>query len=586
MKRRSLPILATLCLVLSVEVLAETWCSSAYPTDPPACRCSAIWCEDLDRICNGAPACPPAPPEPCTEDQGWSWSLIRQAFPRTSRINDTGDLCGVEFKGEDGGDWVSSPPLAARFPKGQLGQATVDLIDDIQFKWGSSYDRVIGTDQFPLVLRFDMCGGNEEGEVISGVHVQWDIGVMELFLDTGLPNGNRSPMDYILVGLEEDPVNKPGCVSCYKTCPEGWTNVHNPWPHVCQSYEPRSEAPACPPLQTNVRTAIAIGANALLDNNPCHCQAPETPAEDRVREVPTNRHLSFYDGLKWRIINPDHPGPGGETLAWWTDHPHPTNSDYFVLGEKTNEVTLTVKTGTVDITHRTRIRIDGQLQWVESRVTGISRKYVGPFNKLHAGASIGCRMDGSGHCVGNRSCIANAYDTCNNTGKPEWGARWLSFDNLSLHGGLPDGQGACCFGGGNCAVGTPVACEGAGGRYAGPDTTCEDCRGACCLPSGECRDTDFDACPGVFRGFGTDCATTVCPCPTPFADADADQDVDQADFARFQACFTGPGSESVTGLCRCFDRDNNGQGDGDVDMDDFSAFEACASGPGIPTVCQ
>lgn len=586
MNQRTLLSLALCVVAFPLHTIAETWCGSAYPTDPPACRCSAIWCEDLDRICNGAPACPPAPPEPCTEDQGWSWALIRQAFPRTSRINDTGSLCGVEFKGEDGDDWVSSPPLATRFPKGQLGQATVDLRDDIAAKWGAGHDTVIGTDTVPLVLRFDMCGGTDETAQppsTTNVHVQWDIGVMELFLDTGVPNANRSPMDYILVGIEEDPVSNPGCVSCYKTCPAGWTNLHNPWPHVCQSYEPRTAAPACPPPQTNVRTAIAIGANALLDNDPCHCQDPSTP--NPVQAVPTNRHLSFYDGLKWRIINPDHPGPGGETLTWWTDHPSPTSKDYFVLGQKTNEITLMIKATTVEIHHRTRIKIDGQWQWVHSRVTGVSRMYLGAFNKLHGGASIGCRMNSSGACVGNRSCLATGYDTCNNTGKPEWGARWLSFDNLSLTGGAPDATpGACCLKGDDCFEMLPLACEAAGGHFAGAFSTCGEstCNGACCLPTGECTETRFDVCDGAFAGLGTDCATTQCPCPALFADADADLDVDQTDFGKLQACFTGPGPAPTPGVCRCFDRDNGGLGDGDVDTDDLEAFQACASGPEIP----
>jgi hypothetical protein len=614
-----------LAIALPIEALAATWCSSTYPTDPPMCRCSALWCEDVDRACNGAPACPPAPPETCTDLNTYGPAQIRQILPRTSYINDDpANECGVEFKHEDGDDWVSSPPFATRFPKGQLGQATVDLTDDIQYKWGQSYNRIIATDMQPLVLRFDMCGGTDETDpppTYTNVHVQWDIGVLELFLDTGVPNVNRSPMDYILVGAEEDPVNNPGCVSCYKTCPEGWTDVHNPWPHVCQSYEPRTEAPACPPLQTYIRTAIAIGANSLLDNNPCHCQDPATI--NPVRAVPTNPYLSIYDGLKWRIINPDHPGPGGETLTWWTDHPNPINSNYFVLGQKTNEITLIVKATTLEIHHRTRIKIDDQWQWVQSRVTGITRKYLGPFNGLHAGASIGRRMMSDGTYVGNRSCLPFTYDTCNATGKPEWGARWLSFDNMSLDGGFPDAQGACCFGGGACGIGLPVDCEAAGGHFAGPDTTCADCAGACCLSTGDCQDTQFDACPGSFAGFGTncataacrgacclptaecldttpdacpgtfkgpgtDCATTACSCPSLFADTDADLDVDQADFALLQRCFSPSGAGFPETRCVCFDRPEVGfpEGDGDIDMDDVAAFEACASGPGIPSACQ
>ncbi len=572
MNRQVVLILAACIGLISAQAWADTWCNSSYPPDPPACHSAAIHCEDVDRICNGAPACPPPPPEPCP-GQDWSWMLIRQAFPRTSRINDTGSECGVEFKGEEDTKLFTSYPLGTRYPYGDLGQATIDLSGHIRYTFGSDeYTAVIGTDEHPLILRYDVSGG-----VASNFHAFWDIGVIELFLDTGEPNRNRSPMDYILVGEDDG----TGCINCNSSCPPGQASVPVAWPFICQSYETRTAAPFCPPLQTNVRTAIAVGMNALLDNNPCHC-------EDAANQKPTNYHLSFYDGLKWRILHPSHPGPSGENAQWSTT----AEGKYFVLGAKINTVTMIVKTNTVDITMYAKNTPmgGGTYEAVTSTVTGLKRQYLGHFNKLHAGASIGCRMDSNGACMGNRTCLKSEYDRCDGLGKLAWGAKWLVYDGIALSGGMGYGApGACCLPGGGCGVTEPGVCDGAGGQFVGPNTTCgsSTCQGACCKPTGECADnTYFDACPGTFQGFGTDCATTVCPCPTPFADADADQDVDQADFARFQACFTGPGSESVTGLCRCFDRDNNGQGDGDVDMDDFSAFEACASGPGIPTACQ
>ena len=559
-------------MAVPLEAMADTWCNSNYPPDPAACHCDAIWCEDADRFCNGAPACPPAPPEQCP-DQTWSWMLLRQAFPRTSAINDGANLCGVEFKGDEDTRLFDDPPLGVRNPRGDLGQATIDLTDDIHYTFGAQYDTVVGTDQSPLLLRFDFSGG-----VPTNLHVQYDIGYFELFLDTGQPNQNRAPMDYILVGNEEDPINNPGCISCYNMCEPGQDpSVHSPWPHVCQSYEARTEAPACPPAQTNVRTAIAVGANALLDNNPCHC---ETSGDQK----PRNYHLSFYDGLKWRILSgPSAPGPGGENAVWTTDHPE---GKYFILGAKINRVWMWVKPDTVDIqlyAKRTLLGGGGEAA-VTSRVEGLKREYLGEFNKLHAGAAIGCEMDSNGNCVGNRHCIHEGYDRCDGLGKTVYGRRWLEHDEMALSGGAAAAQeGACCLGGGACGVMLPDACATAEGVFAGGGTVCDGtvCEGACCAPTGDCTDTAFDACSDTFQGLGTNCATTVCPCATPFADSDADGDVDQDDFNEFQACYTGPGPATVVGLCRCFDQ-HAGPNDPDVDEDDYGAFEACASGPDVP----
>jgi len=578
MNRHVLLILAACVIAGPGKALAETWCNATYTPDPPSCHSAALYCQDVDRVCNGAPACPPPPPEPCADDAQWSWTAIRQAFPRTSSINDGGTLCGVEFKPEDGVDWYSSPPYGTRYPKGDLGQATVDLRDDIEYIFGSGYDTVIATDEYPLVLRFDMCGGNWEGVVIPGVHVQWDIGVFELFLDTGQVNQNRSPMDYILLGADDG----TGCINCNSMCTPPDRSWAAPWPFVCQTYETPAGGGVCPPAQTNIRTAISVGANALLDNNPCHCEL--TDPETKFNQKPTNYHLSFYDGLKWRIINPDHPGPPGENPVWWTDHPNPTNFDYFVLGEKTNNITMTVKTNTVDFYQRTRIKINDEWVWVQSSVTGISRQYLGAFNKLHGGASIGCEMDENGNCVGNRHCLHSGYDTCDGSPKAIWNARWLSFDNIALDGGLPEfAEGACCFAAGACSVMLPDECAAAGGSFGGPFTACDEsaCMGACCMETGTCTDTYHDECAGTFQGLGTNCATTLCDCPTPFADADADGDVDQKDFAAFQRCITGVGPTNVPAECRCFNH-HTGLDDPDIDLDDFEAFKACASGAGVP----
>ncbi|GMU20846.1 MAG: hypothetical protein AMXMBFR13_09420 [Phycisphaerae bacterium] len=557
-------ILVAWVVALPTGALADTWCNSNYPPDEPSCHSSAIYCNSVDRLCNGAPACPPPPPEECP-DSSWSWAVVRSQFPRTSRINDTGNACGVEFKGDEDTKLFDDPPLGLRHPAGDLGQATVDLTGDIQYTFGEQYDAVGGSDQEPLVLRYDVSGG-----VAANFHAPWDIGVLELFLDTGVPNQNRSPMDYILVGAD----NGSGCINCNSSCPPGQNSVPAAWPFVCQSYETRNAAPFCPPLQTNVRTAVAVGINALLDNNPCHCDTPSN-------QKPTNPYLTYYDGLKWRILHPDRPGPEGENAVWSTT----SEGMYFVIGAKINVITMTVRTNTVDITMfaKNTPMGGGVYEAVTSTVTGLKRHYVGQFNKLHLGSSIGCQISSESYtCQGNRHCIHMGYDGCDGS-KPELGTKWLEFDKIAVSGGTP-GPGACCLGGSDCATMLPDECIAAGGTFAGGGQPCgpTTCRGACCLPVGDCSETYVGECPGTFQGLGTDCATTRCPCPTPFPDADADGDVDQSDFGKFQACFTGDGLAHEPGLCQCFDRDNGGEGDGDVDEDDLTAFVNCVSGPDIP----
>jgi len=578
MSRQAILVLVACVLFVPVQALAATWCAE-NPSATSTCHSTAIFCDDLELICNGAPACPPAPQQPCPDGTPWSWKIIRQHWPRTSRINDTGNLCGIEFKGEEDDRYLEVVGLGTRDPYGDLGQNTVDLTADIQHTWGSGYNAVVGTDENPLVLRYLVSGG-----IQTATHIMYDIGAMELFLDTGEPNRNRAPMDYVLVGADDG----TGCINCRSLCGGSTDSAAAPWPYVCQSYETGTTgAPLCPPLQTVVRTAIAVGMNSLLDTNPCHC-------EKAGNRVPTNPYLSFYDGLKWRVLHPDHPGPEGENAVWTTTYDGPPVSPgvYFVLGRKYNIVTMTIKSTTVDIAMYARqTNINGTNYAVLSTVTGLKRAYLGKFNKLHGGASIGCQMDSNGACVGNRHCLHPGYDTCDGSPKAIWNAKWLVFDDVYVSGGLPDGvPGACCLPGGGCVVGTPTDCAAAGGVSAGPNVPCDPnpCHGACCLPSAECIDTNHDACPGTFQGFMSDCATTFCPCPTPSVDADADGDVDQGDFAVLQRCFASVEVGFPETRCVCFDRPEIGypEGDGDIDMDDLAAFEACASGPGVPSTCQ
>ncbi len=586
MTRHAILLFVACAVLVPVQALADTECNDMYMPADPSCHNTAIHCDDIDRICNGAPACPPPPPEPCpytTDPDGsthaavpWSWKIIREHWTRTSSTNDSGNLCGVEFKGDEDFIFQNSPPFAVRSPYGDLGQATVDLTAGIQYKWQSPlYNAVVATDDHPLELQFQVGTG-----IQGAFHGAYDVGVMEVFLDTGVPNLNRSPMDYILVGLP----NGSGCINCNSSCMPGMSSVQSAWPFVCQTYEERQEEPYCPPLQTTVRTAIAVGMNALLDTNPCHCELG-------ANQWPTNPYLSLFDGLKWRVLRgPGSPGPSGENAVWTTTSP----GNYFVIGRKLNHVKMTIRANTIDIWMRARHTPIGTSEVdVTSTVTGLKRLYLGKFNKIHGGSSIGCELSTTTYsCEGrNRHCIHPTYDTCDGSPKTRWGARWLDFDDVGITGGLPDGvDGACCLPGGGCAFGSPADCAAAEGVMAGPNIACEPnpCHGACCLPTAECIDTSFDACPGTFQGMTTDCATSFCPCPTPSVDADADGDVDQVDFAALQRCFYPVEFGPPETRCICFDRPEVGfpEGDGDVDMDDVASFEACASGPGVPTVCQ
>ncbi len=518
-------LVVVICLVATpANVLADTWCNSAYPPGTPSCQSGAIFCDDFDRYCQGAPPCPPPPPMPCATGSPKSVGAIRAVWVPSS-TNPNG-LCGTQFTVEEDTRFLTSGPFGGRYPcqgDAQLGQQTVDLVPYIQYKYGSQVTTAEGTDDEPLVLRFDMSGG-----VQTATHVQYDTGYLELALEDA-----RAPMDYVKVGVEE----VPGCDSCFYLCGPQNYGPHIAWPHVCQSYEPRTVGPArCPPLQTNVRAALAVGVNALLDNDPCHC-------DEWWDQVPRNPYLSFYDGLKWRIVHPDHAGPPGETPPVYQK----TGNNYFVLGKKTNTVVLTIKTSTVDIYHRTKDWDTGE--WVESWVTGITRQYDGPFNKLRGGAGTGCELMNSRYaCVGNTRCTRVGDTRCDGGGFQNTKAGFIAFDGVALYGGLGYLQdGACCLPDATCVEVSELGCQTMGGRFNGP---------------------------------GTSCANTLC-CPVPFADSDVDADVDQDDFGAFQACFTGPGPATVVGDCTCFDRDAGGTGDGDVDTDDLSAFEACASGPGV-----
>lgn len=464
---------------------------------------------------------------------------LRQEWPWSSWNYNMGML--------DGGNWILetntlylwSPPHGGRIynggdENGRASQNQAYLSPYIQAAYGDT--EINGTDASPLILEFWMNCKVQTAACLSGSN-----GYMELALTDELepprspPASDQAPTDFVMVGNDDG----AGCEDCYHTCGSPDFSVHVPWPTICQQEFPRAVSPdPCPPLQTNVRSVIAIGALSFLDNNPCHC---ETPAAQK----PRNEHLSLYDGLKWRILKsgmfPKIPG-------------YEANDDNFVYGTKVDLVKIWIKTDTIDVLHWAK------KEGVTSTAAGIPREYLGGFNVLRAGVGVGCELNnGTYSCKGGiggyRPLRMGGGTRCDGGGYQASDANFVTIDNVELKGGIGGSTltGACCIpDDGSCHDGEEVTQE-----------YCETTLG------------------GAWRGIGSDCATEVC-CVDPFADGDGDGDVDQGDFGTFQACFTGPGPATVVGQCTCFDRDNGGQGDQDVDGDDYGAFEACASGPDIP----
>lgn len=620
----------------------------------------AILCDDFDKYCtNPDPTigqCPrkaPNPNDPSAPipDVG----AVRRAWPRTSINYRTGlDGCGATMALESNQTILRDAPFGGRVnnmgdENGDLGQGTASLVGGIQRKWGPAYDRVLGTDQMPLVLSFWMSSGLRAA---SGLHLSH--GYVELALEVDEPTKQNyfdpevTPTDYIMVGSEEDPINNPGCLSCFASCRDqfGFTDgraPHAAWPSICQFYEARVQGSLCPdpnnpgqmipcpppycpaarPMLPNNESpyrTIAIGALAMLDANPCHCENPPKPAAcpggdpvpDYTNHTTTNTQLAFFDGWKWRIIGPGHAGPPDDTTTYAGGN--------FEFGNKYDLVVLTIKTNTVDIYHTTRkytwtdrCNPDGTgtwSPWIESWAFNVPRKYLGEFNSMRLGNSPSCKLCSSedaddptplSQCPtavpqGRYECQLWAGTKCHNMtgesclgGGVDDGSNYVSFDDVILNEGTPGaGTGACCLPNGTCVDDiSTIDCVQQGGTFRGANSVCgtSTCVGACCKPLGLCEDgRKITECTGgTFRGYDSTCAQG-CPCPDLFADVDEDGDVDQSDFAVFQSCFTGPSGAGVVveGICKCFDRPYPSAGfDNDVDTDDLDKFELCASGPGM-----
>ena len=155
-------------------------------------------------------------------------------------------------------------------------------------------DMIDGTDASPLRLRYYVnhyknsdcahCNGNAANSI-------W---YMELTRDD-----DRAPTDYVL-----------------KNCQP---NGYSIYPSICQQYQ---AVAGCPPLSTTIHASIAVGMLALLDPNPCDVENGR---------LPTNYHLSVFDGLKWTDLKSGRFTPEPATsasgaadwpgLTWRSGHP-------------------------------------------------------------------------------------------------------------------------------------------------------------------------------------------------------------------------------------------------------------------------
>ena len=513
MKKHAYGLLAlAVILWAGSSVMADTWCSTTYP--------GAIFCDDFDRYCTT----PPAAPAQCTEGAVKDETAVRTVWPV---IATDGNCRQLSIEDQTTMLTVDSHPFAGKFINGgasdgnYLGQSEVDLTSMIQAKTGNLYNTATGTDAHPLVLRFEM-GDYPAGGSLS--YMGYETGYMELALNT-----DHAQMDYIMVGWTP---SGDTCATCFEYCraKEGIKNTgpRRSWPTICQQEWPRRSNvapgvtfpnPQCPPAQTGTKMALAIGANAMLDNDPCHC-------ENDGDQVPQNWHLSFFDGVKWRILKQGMFAGSGD----------------FTLGQGPNTVILTIKTSTVDIYHRSQDATG--TYWVESTATGVPRLYSGAFNKLRMGAAAGCNLNnGSYSCSGPQGCIQMGGPNCD-TGWKSNKSTFLDFDNVALYGG-----------------------------------SFSNLLGACCKTDGTCVETfspDCTAVGGTFQGQDTHCASVTC-CPVPFADKDLDGDVDQDDFGAFQVCYTGS-TGGVPTNCGCYDRNH----DGNVDSIDLGMFIDCFTGANVP----
>ncbi len=400
---------------MSISAWAGTWCDNWDGSYLPI----PILCDSFDTYC-------PAPNNnPCPAGHEEYKYRIANTWPRNSWSyhNNQDQVCGNEIFTRDDQVQLTSVYHGAIImdggdEAGVLGQSTRMLTTGIKARFGQEYDQVVGTDEAPLVVEFNMASGFQ-----SAAGLDLSSGFIELaleehaltkleYLDLGY-DPEVSPTDYIKVGGPDEKL--AGCNSCWGMCKNmGATDgraPHHMWPTICQSYEARTAGSLCPdPMNpTGPRIAcpppycpetpidklhktLAVGALAMLDPDPCHCENPVKPDNsmcgpgntcntstgfcnatggsarpcttdaDCPKEMPeytnhtaTNKHVAFFDGWKWRslsskIFDPVEGIPGVVG-----------NGGNFELGDKIDHVKLTVKTSTVKIEHWS---VQNKSQWI------------------------------------------------------------------------------------------------------------------------------------------------------------------------------------------------------------------------------
>ncbi len=527
---------------ISLSVMVLGVCSSWALANCPAGYPNEIFCDDWDTYCTGGGY--PGDPKCVASDKAGGNPLMREVWYWTSTNEATAGACGTLFTLEDDQALIFSPPHGVRYPsKIELGQQTVrdwelspdpgqpgqilDLHRLIGDVFGAQYAAVAGTDAAPLVMEF--YAASNLGKLF------WSSGYMELaFGDETYTN--RANTEYVM---------GPNCATyCSPAINQG------PFPIICAQGNPAMPLPSgCPPVGVTpppVHQAIAIGALAVMDPDPCHCGVQA--------HGPINYHLNLYDGRVWWNLRKDNPlaSTGAVTLIDGTPVPTPPSDiaeaagDFGVSspgsGKSVNFVRITVKTNTIDVFLLARLKsgIDSQFYHVTSEMLNIPRAYTGPFDRLRGGVGPGCVLASN-----------TSWDTCNGgtdrscISTPQ--GYFVDFDDFVLYGG-----------------------------------TGYSVNGACCLPDASCIDDQTqsacEALTGQWQGQSSTCNTLTC-CPYPFADGGHDGDVDQDDFGLFQACWTGQAGGVPAG-CECFNRN----GDGAIDINDFIEFSKCYTGANVPAL--
>ncbi len=517
------------------SMLAVGFCQVAVMAFCPTGLPDEIFCDDFETYCAGGGFPVPEQPRCTVTDKTGGTPILQQVWYPTSR-SDQGVACGTSLIIEDTASLLLDGVGAARYPsKVDVGQVTVrdwesppigepgqilDLHRFIGNVFGSEYAAVAASDSKPLVMQFFVTANIAK--------LFYSSGYMELALGDHTDYLNRANTDYALW---------PKVPCCNGLVAAG------PWPVLCAQGNPAIPVPmesGCPSVFTDpppVHNAVAVGALAMLDTDPCHC--------GDNKHAPANYQLSLFDGQLWWTLRSNSPYLSTGTVAAKDGGPLPPPSDInpgdFALsspssGKSYNYVTLTIKTSTLKVEMTSWLKAsNGYVYIVTNVMDNIPLKYTGPFDRIRAGVGPGCELASStdwSTCktIDGRHCLAT----------PD--GYFVDFDDFVLHGGY----------------GYSLA-------------------GACCdAVDGSCTQTVQEDCTGRWTSSGQRCEDTVC-CPHIYGDTNADGSVDMTDFAVLQTCIT-TGGGMVTPSCACFDYNTDNM----IGNADVQHFADCANGPGVP----